>query len=220
MKKHSLLSRSFGLQLERESKVIKMTKFETLDLIVKNNKGFIRTADVETSGISRAYFGEYVKERGLERVAQGLYISQDTWDDEMYVIQVRYPTAIFSHETASYLLNLAEREPLQFAVTLKAGANTTGLNKNGIKVYKVKTELLEEGVIEVQTPSEMTVRTYNAERTVCDLVRSRRKLDVQEVQAAFKAYMGKKEKNIPLLLRYAKLFKVEKVIRGYLEVLL
>jgi len=138
----------------------------------------------------------------------------------MYIIQVRYPSAVFSHETASYLLNLAEREPIQFAVTLKEGANTAGLTNDGIKVYKVKNEMFEEGVIETETPTGQTVRVYNAERTICDLVRSRRKLDAQEVQSAFKAYMGKKDKNIPLLLRYAKSFSVEKIIRGYLEVLL
>jgi len=197
-----------------------MNKFETLDLILQGNKGFIKTADAEASGISRTYFGQYIKERGLERAAHGLYMSPDAWGDEMYVIQVRYPTAVFSHETASYLLNLAEREPLQFAVTLKAASNTAGLTKHGIKVYKIKPELLEEGVIDVQTPTEQIVRVYNAERTICDLVRSRRKLDAQEVQAAFKAYMSKKDKNIPLLLRYAKAFNVEKIIRGYLEVLL
>jgi len=197
-----------------------MSKFETLDSILQNNKGFIKTADAEASGISKTYFGQYIKERGLERAAHGLYMSPDAWNDEMYVIQVRYPSAVFSHETASYLLDLAEREPLQFAVTLKAAANTAGLTKDGIKVYKVKPELFEEGVIEVQTPSEQIVRVYNAERTICDLVRSRRKLDAQEVQAAFKAFMSKKDKNIPLLLRYAKAFNVEKIIRGYLEVLL
>ena len=197
-----------------------MTKFEILDSILEKNKGFIRTAEAEASGVSRVYFGQYIKERSLERAAHGLYMSQDAWDDEMYVIQVRYPSAIFSHETASYLLNFAEREPIQFAVTLKEGANTAGLSKHGIKVYKVKSGMFEEGVIEVQTPTGQTVRAYNAERTVCDLVRSRRKLDAQEVQAAFKAYMGNKEKNIPLLLRYAKSFKVEKTISGYLEVLL
>jgi hypothetical protein len=133
---------------------------------------------------------------------------------------VRYPSAIFSHETASYLLNLAEREPIQFAVTLKEGANTAGLSKHGVKVYKVKSGMFEEGVIEALTPTGQTIRVYNAERTVCDLVRSRRKLDAQEMQAAFKAYIGKKDKNIPLLLRYAKSFNVEKIIRGYLEVLL
>jgi len=197
-----------------------MTKFDTLDSLLQSNKGFIRTAEVEANGVSRVYFGQYIKERNLERAAHGLYMSQDAWDDEMYVIQVRYQTAVFSHETASYLLNLAEREPIQLAVTLKEGANTAGLSKHGIKVYKVKPEMFEEGVIEVQTPTGQTVRAYNAERTVCDLVRSRRKLDAQEVQAAFKAYMSKKDKNIPLLLRYAKSFNVEKIIRGYLEVLL
>jgi hypothetical protein len=197
-----------------------LNKFETLDIILQNNKGFIRTAESKINGISRTYFSQYVKERRLERAAHGLYMSHDAWDDGMYVIQVRYPSAVFSHETALFLLNLAEREPIRFAVTLKAGANTAGLTKHGIKVYKVKAEMLEEGVVDVQTPTGQTVRSYNAERTVCDLIRSRRKLDAQEVQSAFKAYLGKKEKNIPLLLRYAKSFKVEKIIRGYLEVLL
>ena len=197
-----------------------MSKFETLDSILKNNKGFIKTADVQANGISKTYFGQYVKVRGLERVAHGLYMSQNAPRDEMYVIQVRYPSAVFSHETSSYLLNLAEREPLQFAVTLKAGANTAGLTKHGIKVYKVKPELFEEGIVEVHTPTGQIVRAYNAERTVCDLVRSRRKLDIQEVQAALKAYIRMKDKNIPLLLRYAKAFHVEKIIRGYLEILL
>ena len=41
-----------------------------------------------------------------------------------------------------------------------------------------------------------------------------------ELNEACEAYMNKKDKNIPLLLRYAKSFNVEKIIRGYLEVLL
>jgi len=197
-----------------------MSKLAILDSILHNNNGFIKTGDVEASGISKTYFGQYIRARGLEKAAHGLYMSKDIWEDEMYVIQVRYPSAVFSHETAAYLLNLAEREPIQFAVTLKAGANTSGLTKHGIKVFKVKAEMSEEGVIEAQTPTGQTVRTYNAERTFCDIVRSRHKLEAQEVQAIIKAYMSKKDKNIPQLLRYAKSFKVEKIIRGYLEVLL
>jgi len=197
-----------------------MSKFETLDSIYKKNNGFIRTADVEASGISRSYFGKYIKEREFERVAHGIYMSKDAWDDEMYVIQTRYPLAVFSHETASYLLNFAEREPIQLAVTLKAGANTTGLAKSGVRVYKVKAELFEKGIVATQTPTGQTVRCYNSERTICDLVRSRKKIEIQELQSAVKAYVSGSEKNIPLLLRYAKSFNVEKIIRGYLEVLL
>ena len=197
-----------------------MSKFESLDLLLQENKGFIKTSEATRIGISRAYFGEYVRERGLDRVAHGLYMSQDAWDDTMYTIQVRYPAAVFSHETALYLLNLADREPTQYAVTLKAGTNTTGLTKNGIKVYKIKAKLFDEGITEVTSPSGHKVRAYNAERTICDLIRSRRNIEIQDFQAAIKEYVRFKEKNIPLLMRYAKSFSVEKIVRQYLEVLL
>ena len=197
-----------------------MSKFELLDSLLEENNGFIKTSDAIGAGISKTYFMEYIKKHELERAAHGLYMSQDAWDDGMYIIQVRYPEAVFSHETALYLLNLAEREPTQYAVTLKAGTNATGLTSHGVKAYKVKAELFEEGLIQALSPSGHKVRAYNSERTICDLLRSRRNIEVQDLQAAIKSYVRLKDKNIPLLMRYAKVFSVEKIIRQYLEVLL
>ena len=197
-----------------------MNRFERLDLMLQENNGYIRTSEATEAGVSRTYFGEYVKKRGLERAAHGLYISQDAWYDGLYVIQVRYPEAVFSHETALYLLALAAREPTQYAVTLKSGANATGLTKTGVKVYKVKTELFDKGVVNANSPSGHNLRTYSVERTICDLFRSRRNIEIQDLQTAIKEYVRMKDKNIPLLMRYAKAFSVEKTIRQYLEVLL
>jgi len=197
-----------------------MSKFEVLDKLLQENNGFIKTADAVGAGVSKAYFGEYAKNRELERAAHGLYMSRDAWDDGMYVIQARYSEAVFSHETALYLLNLAEREPIQYAVTLKAGTNASGLTKSGVKVYKIKHELFEEGIVEARSPAGHSLRAYNAERTVCDLIRSRRNIEIQDLQTAVKEYVRRKDKNIPLLMRYAKAFSVEKIIRQYLEVLI
>jgi len=197
-----------------------LSKFETLDLLLHENKGFIKTSEAFRTGISRAYFGEYVKARGLLRAAHGLYMSQDAWGDGFYVLQTRYPDAVFSHETALYLLNLASREPIVFSITLKAGKNSAYLAKQGVKVYKVKSELFNIGIIEVLSPSGHKLRTYNSERTICDLLRSRRNIEIQELQAAIKEYLNLKNKNIPLLMRYAKAFSVEKILRQYLEVLM
>jgi hypothetical protein len=84
----------------------------------------------------------------------------------------------------------------------------------------VKEELFEEGVMKTRSPSGHTLRSYNAERTICDLFRSRRNIEIQDLQDAVKAYIRLKEKNIPLLMRYAKAFSVEKIIHWYLEALL
>jgi hypothetical protein len=197
-----------------------MSKFETLDKLLQENSGFIKTSDAILTGVSKTYFGEYVKDRELERAAHGLYMSRDAWDDGMYVIQVRYPKAVFSHETALYLLSFAEREPSQYAVTLKAGTNASGLTKSGVKVYKIKYKLFEEGVIQVHSSAGHSLRVYNPERTICDLLRSRRNIEAHDLQTAIKEYVRQKDKNIPLLMRYAKAFSVEKIIRQYLEVLL
>ena len=197
-----------------------MSSTETLKYLLQINNGFLKTSDAVSAGVSRTVLGAFVRKNGLERVAQGLYMSPDAWEDALFVIQVRYPEAVFSHETALYLLNLANREPSPFSVTLRTGANSARLAKEGIKVYKVKESLFDLGMIETMSPSEHTLRSYNAERTICDLFRSRRNIEIQTLQDAVKTYVQLKEKNIPLLLRYAREFSVEKMIRQYLEVLL
>jgi len=197
-----------------------LNKLEILENLLSKNNGYLKTADAFSAGISRTYIGEFVRERGLERVAHGLYMSQDAWIDGMYAIQVRYPSAIFSHETALYLLGLASREPIHYAVTLKSGSNASGLSNQGVKVYKVKEEIFDIGVEERKSPAGHMLRVYNPERTLCDLIRSRRNIEIQDLQSAFKDYVRLKEKNIPLLMWYAKALSVEKMVRQYLEVLL
>jgi predicted transcriptional regulator of viral defense system len=197
-----------------------MTSVEKLNSLLQENKGFLKTSDAVAEGVSRTVLGDFVRKYELERVAHGLYMSQDTWEDGLFVIQVRYPEAVFSHETALYLLNLANREPAPFSVTLKTGKNTAGLSNQGVRVYKVKDELFGEGIIQVNSTSGHMVRAYNVERTICDLFRSRRNIEIQDLQAAVKDYVRLKDKNIPLLMRYAKAFSVEKIVRQYLEVLL
>ena len=197
-----------------------MSKKEKLDFLLQENKGILKTANAVNSGISRSYFLEYVKEKGLERVAQGLYLAQDAWEDGMYLLQARYSQAIFSHETALYLLGLAGREPLQYTVTVKAGYNVPTLKNAGIKVYTIKKELFETGAICLPSPVGHMLRVYNAERTVCDILRSRSNIEIQDMQTALKEYVKQKDKNLPLLMRYAKYFRVEKILGQYLEVLL
>lgn len=197
-----------------------MSKTDELKQILESSNGFLKTSDAMQIGVSRTYLGKFVREQELMRVTHGLYMSKDAWDDGMYVLQVRYPEAIFSHETALYLLNLAEREPLQYTLTLKAGTNTAGLSKQGVKVYKVKADLFGEGITQGNSPSGNIVRVYNAERTICDLFRSRRNIEIQDLQSAVKTYVRTKERNLPLLMQYAKAFSVEKIVRQYMEILL
>lgn len=196
-------------------------KNETIfELLLKKNDGIIKTSDVVRAGISKSSFKEYVEKFNLERIAHGVYRSNDAWDDGMYLLQARFSKVIFSHQCALYLLGLSDREPLQYTVTVKTNYNYAGLAKEGVKVHSVKGELLGVGLTTLQSPAGRSLQAYNAERTICDIIRSRKSIEIQDFQTAMKLYAERKNKNLPLLLQYAQAFRVEKNLRQYLEVLL
>ena len=195
-------------------------KYEYLDNFLQKRNGVILSSDLKALDISRPYFSEYAEKRNLERVARGVYLSPDAVGDPFFILQARWPKAIISHEAALYLWGLAEREPMPITVTVNSGYNASNLTAAGIKVYKIKEELLDLGKAETSTPGGHTVTLYSPERSLCDLFRSRSQVEAQELHGAVKEYLRGKEKNIPLLLRYAKALRVERVMKPYLEALL
>lgn len=64
------------------------------------------------------------------------------------------------------------------------------------------------------------MRAYNAERTLCDMLRGTSSPDLQLLSPAFRSYLSSREKNLPKLQSYAKALGVTPKVRKYTEVLL
>ena len=107
-----------------------------------------------------------------------------------------------------------------YTLTIYSGYNVHRLKEDGYKVYTVKKELLDVGKQIVKSNQGNEIPMYDLERTICDLVRSRSSIEVQDFNAVLKAYVGRKDKDLNKLMKYAKLFRVDKIIRNYMEVLL
>jgi len=194
-------------------------KQNTIEKLLVENNGILKTADVVAAGISREYFYQYVKKTGLERAAHGVYISPDAWPDEMYLLQAQFPKAVFSHEAALYLHDLAEKEPIPFSVTVPASYNSGGLVKKGVKAYYVKKEWYGMGICEIQTPGGHLVKAYDMERTICDILRKRSDMDIAVFNYAVKEYMKRRDKRISVLSRYAVALHIEKQMNETMGVL-
>lgn len=175
----------------------------------------------EKHGISKFKFYKYLSDNDFEQVSRGIYAAKDEWVDELYLLHQRCPNAVFSHDEAFYFHGLTDREPLIHTLTMYSGYNSHRLTADGnCKVYTVKKELLNVGKITVKDNCGNQVSMYDLERTICDLMRSRNSIEIQEFNSVLKAYVSKKEKDLNRLMEYAKLFRVQNVIRKYLEVLL
>ena len=81
-----------------------MIQSERLDLLLHECEGIIQTFQVLNNGISKSVFYAYVKERGLEQAAHGVYVSPDTWTDAMFLLHLRCGQAVFSHELHCFFM--------------------------------------------------------------------------------------------------------------------
>ena len=185
-----------------------------------SNEGTIKTADVVADGISKFDYYRYLKQNNFEKIAPGLYARSDTWPDDLAIIKKRCPQAVISHDEALYYYGLVDREPAQPTFTIYSGYNVSRLKANGYKTFYVKKELLDLGKITVKDFNGTEVNMYDLERTVCDLVRNRSSFEIQDFTSALKAYVKRKDKNLTKLFEYADAFKITKILRRYLEVLL
>ena len=106
--------------------------------------------------------------------------------DLFYILQLKNKGVVFSNETALYLHGLMEHEPTKTIVSVKGGYNATHLIKRGIKPYFIKKDKFNEGVTIVKTPFGNDVRVYDIDRTICDIVLRKAKMDIQVFQTALK----------------------------------
>ena len=187
---------------------------------IVDDSGILLTKNAIEAGISKHALYNFIRNNGFEKAAHGVYASPETWKDENYILSLRCPQGVLSHEEALYYHGLTDREPLQKTITIYTGYGTSRMVADGIKVFTVKKELLDIGKEIVKTSYGHDIPLYNRERTICDLIRSRNRFEIQDFQTALKTYIMGKNKNLNRLMEYAKLFHVDKKIREYMEVLL
>lgn len=193
---------------------------ERIRKIINKQQGTLLTQDLDQNEIPRTYLSIMVAEGKLERVERGAYVLPDLIEDEMFILQNKYPTLVYSHETALYIHGLSDRNPFEYSATVQSGYKATKALSAKSKIYYVKKNLHQMGVIEGKTYLGNTIKVYNLERTICDLLRSRNRIDIQIFSDALKRLATKRDLDYILLNEYAKKFSVEKILNTYMKVLI
>jgi len=196
------------------------TRFDLLDDLVEQGNGYLRTADVVAKGVSKPTLAEYVQARNMERVAHGIYLSEEAWPDELFLLSAANSRIVFSHETALHLHGLMEREPSSICVSVKNGYNASHLRQRSIRVYQVKADVYSLGITQALTTWGHAVPVYDRDRTICDLVLHKQSMDIQIFQYAMKEYMADSDKNLNHLMLYAEKLHIADKMRMYTEVML
>ncbi len=197
-----------------------MTNEEKILKILKDNNGIVTTKEVEENNIDKIYLTRLVKKGIIDKIKRGLYVSKNSWGDEYFNL-VYGTTAIYSYETALYLLGLCESVPLKYNLSVPRGYNASLNYNDRVILHFVKREYLEVGKVNIKSPQGQMITCYNAERTICDLLKDKQNQDIETLKYAISEYLkDKKSRDLPKLMEYAKTFNVEGTLNNYLEVLM
>ena len=184
--------------------------------IIRKNNGIIYAKKLESYKMNRHVLNSLVEKGILKRIEHGIYASPDKNINEFWLMGEKYKNGIFSHNTALYFYGMTDRTPLKLDMTFPSNNR---VNNDLLNVHYIKKEYHNLGLTELKLSDDSIIRIYNIERTICDIIRDRNKLDLQIFNTAIREYMKRKDKNLIRLAEYAKKFNIEKILKQYMEVL-
>lgn len=187
--------------------------------IMKNNKGIITSSQIENYGIPRVYLSKMVEKNIIERIERGIYVTKDYEYDEYYLFQLKYPKTVFSYNTALYFYEMTERTPIKMDVSISKNYNPHRF-KDIVNVYRINDELFDLGIVEKKSPQGMKVRTYNLERTICDIIKDKDSIDIEIRNKAIKKAIKSKEFNASKMFDYAMKMNIYDKVKNYMEAII
>ncbi|MBP3284325.1 MAG: abortive phage infection protein [Clostridia bacterium] len=193
-----------------------MDNIKKIKDMIEENDGIIYTSQLTDNKMHRQYLKELENQEYIEKVSRGVYAKKGKEVNEFFLLQQRFKNGIFSHNTALYFWGLTDRTPLKIDMTFM---DNVRVKDETIFSHYRKRDFYYLGITELKLEDGTIVKLYNLERTICDIIRDRNKEDTQIFKMALNGYMKRKDKNLLLLYRYAKIYGIEGILRQYMEVL-
>lgn len=198
-----------------------MTYFEKILEIITNNGGYITGKDAKKAIIPTAALSEYIKKHNLIKHCPGFYSTEQWMRDDYFIFQYQYPKLVYSFYSAAYLHRLGDYIPTYLEVTGPKNYRPFPLPKDGVILHTdTKEATYNLGISEIETSFGNKVKVYDIEKTVCDFIKNREKIETESFVKCVTWYRKRRDKDVNKLIRYAKIMKIEDKVNNLMEVLL
>jgi len=187
---------------------------------VRQNQ-IVRPRDIESIGIPREYLLRLQRQGKLVRSGRGIYTLPEAAITERHTyaeVAKRVPEAVLCLLSALAFHQITTQNPASIWIALRKGARKPAMTSPSIKVIRLTEPSLVAGIEKHQVEG-ITVRVYSAAKTVADCFKFRNKIGIDVAIEALKDCLDQKKANVSEIYRYAKICRVSKIIRPYMEAL-
>lgn len=194
------------------------SNIEIIQGLMNANNGYITTKVITELGIHRMYLN-IMKNKGLiESVGNGVYLDSTKIKDDYFILNLETQNMIYSHMTALYFHQLSIKAPdRKYDISIPNNYHNEKLKQHNIFYIPKKWYTL--GLTEVETPHGNKVRVYDIERCICDIIRSKNRMDIEHIKYSVKEYLKRKDKDLVKLSIYADKMKIKEEVMNLISMI-
>ena len=169
-------------------------------------------------GVTYYRIRQLLSDEIIYRVKRGVYALTDFYDHDEGVIRNVLPTGIYCMATAAFYQQLTTRIPLAHHMAVPRKSKHTLPDYPPIELYYWNETAYRTGITRLEVNGAW-VSSYDREKTVCDYFRFRNKLEISQVREILRTYLAFHDRDLDKLARYARLLRIHKILRPYLDYL-
>jgi predicted transcriptional regulator of viral defense system len=181
--------------------------------------GVLRTTEALRAGVHPRDLYALRDAGVLERVSRGVYRLADLAplaEPDLFTVAARIPKAVIALVSALHYHGLTTEIPHDVSIALPQGTSRPRLDWPPLRVYWFSGAMFSSG-IETHAGDGIRLRVYEPAKTVADCFRFRNRLGIDVALEALRTGLAKRTLTPAAILRAARLCRVERIVRPYLE---
>jgi len=191
-------------------------------LKLARHSGVVSTAEVRSQEIHHEYLRQLCAEGKLVRESRGLYTLADaevTVHHGLVQASKAIPKGVICLLSALRFHEIGTQAPHEVWMAIDRRAARPRIKQPRMRIVRFSGKALTDG-IEERRVEGVAVRIYNPAKTVADCFKYRNKIGLDVALEALRDVIRERKCSIDELWRYAKVCRVTKIIRPYMEAIL
>jgi len=185
----------------------------------RRHGGILRAGEAIAAGIHPRTLYSMRDTGEVQSLSRGVYRLANMpplADPDLSVVAMRAPRAVVCLVSALAFHGLTTQVPHEIHIAIDRSARPPAITQPPVRVYRFTGAAFSSGVDEQQI-DHVSVRIYNAEKTLADCFKFRNRIGLDVVLEALRAYRGRRKRDFEKILEYARVCRVERMMRPYLE---
>ena len=187
---------------------------EITDYIIDRG-GFISTKEINSRPTYLKLL-DSAKKGEVIRVRRGVYALKESLANIMFDVDKLIPGGVVCMYSAWSHYGISTQVPLEYHIAVPKNKRMTLPDYPPVSLHRWSDNTYNTGITTADIGG-YNVMIYDLEKCVCDAIKFRNKVGQDVASEILKLYLKRHDCNISKLMSYAKILRVDKTIKGYLD---